>query len=297
MRVYTLSHVSDQALLAELAALVAADGETTAALLAHIAEVDARQLYLPAACASMYVYTTRVLHLAEDAAFKRIRAARTARRFPQIFGAIADGTLHLSGVLLLAPHLTDDNADELLAAAAHKSKVEIELLLAQHRPRPDVPTRLEPAPAASPTAEQAPGPVKEAPPSTARVTPLSPQRFALQITIDQATQEKLLRARDLLISQISEGRSVALLRTPAVRKPAGFRDVQPSIKIGWRRILPPNPPSGNPDKASSTVTPSGLWLGARGSGAPPKLCQRRERGETPAVSRSPCASPRRGAPF
>ena len=105
--------VLDQALLADLSALVAADRQTTAALLAHIAEVDARQLYLPAACASMHVYCVRALHIAEEVAFKRIRAARAARRFPQIFAAIADGRLHVSGVVLLAPHLTDDNADEL----------------------------------------------------------------------------------------------------------------------------------------------------------------------------------------
>jgi hypothetical protein len=200
---YALSHLSDQALLAELAVLVAADRRTTSALLAHIAEVDARTLYLPAACPSMHSYCVRVLHLAEDAAFKRIRAARTARRFPQIFAAVADGRLHLSGVVLLAPHLTDDNADELIAAASHKPKAEIELLLAQRRPRPDVPTRIEPAPA-QPLPLVAPGPV-DVTPSPARVTPLAPQRFALQVTISQATQEKLMRAQALLRHQVPSG--------------------------------------------------------------------------------------------
>ena len=78
MSAYSLSHLSDQALLAKLAVLVTTDRQTTASLLAHIAEVDARKLYLPAACSSMHVYCMRVLHLAEDAAFKRIRAARAA---------------------------------------------------------------------------------------------------------------------------------------------------------------------------------------------------------------------------
>jgi hypothetical protein len=150
MSAYLLTHLSDQTLLAELAVLVTADRHTTAALLAHLAEVDARALYLPAACSSMHGYCVRVLHLAEDVAFKRIRAARAARRFPRIFSAIADGRLHVSGVVLLAPHLTDDNADELLAAAEHKSKAELEILLARRCPRPDVPTQLEPAPADSP---------------------------------------------------------------------------------------------------------------------------------------------------
>ncbi|HYM80678.1 MAG TPA: hypothetical protein VEY91_04600 [Candidatus Limnocylindria bacterium] len=45
MFAYTLSHLSDQTLLRDLAALVARDRATTAALLAHIAEVDVRRLY------------------------------------------------------------------------------------------------------------------------------------------------------------------------------------------------------------------------------------------------------------
>ena len=76
--------------------------------------------------------------------------------------------MHVSGVVLLAPHLTDDNADELLAAAGHKSKAEIEVLLAQRHPRPDVPTSLEPVPAASPLLALAPGPPPDDAPRTAR---------------------------------------------------------------------------------------------------------------------------------
>ena len=56
MSAYSLTHLSDQDLLAELAVLVTTDRQTTARLLAHIAEVDARELYLPAACSSMHVY-------------------------------------------------------------------------------------------------------------------------------------------------------------------------------------------------------------------------------------------------
>jgi hypothetical protein len=207
MRAYSLSHLSDQALLADLAVLVTADRQTTAALLAHIAEVDARELYLPAACSSMYAYCTQVLRLAEGAAYKRIHAARAARQFPQIFDAIADGRLHLSGVVLLAPHLTGDNADELLAAAGHKSKAEIAVLLAQRRPRPDVPTKLEPlpAPAGLPLREVDLDPPPDAPPPATRVTPLAPQRFALELTIDQAMQEKIMRAQARMRHEVPSG--------------------------------------------------------------------------------------------
>ena len=79
MSTYSLTHLSDRDVLDGLAALVAADRQTTASLLAHLAEVDERGLYLPAACSSLHVYCVRVLHLSEDAAFKRIRAARGPR--------------------------------------------------------------------------------------------------------------------------------------------------------------------------------------------------------------------------
>jgi hypothetical protein len=134
---YSLSHLSDSVLIHNLAALVARDRATTAELLAHIAEVDARRLYLPAASPSMYAYCVHELRLSEDAAYKRIQAARAGRQFPAIFAALADGRLHLAGACLLAPHLTAGNADALLEAAAHKTKAEVEALVAARFPRPE----------------------------------------------------------------------------------------------------------------------------------------------------------------
>jgi hypothetical protein len=206
--------------LHDLAVLVSQDRATTATLLAHIAEVDARRLYLPAAHPSMYSYCVHELRLAEEAAFKRIHAARTARKFPAIFAAVAEGRLHLSAVVLLAPYLTPENADELLTAAAHQSKTGIEQLLAQRFPRPDVPAQvqaLSPAPTLdagqlSPgTVDQhAPGRV-EAPAPRPQVAALAPQRFTLQLTIGQSTYEKLQYAQALLGHQLAPGDLPAVL--------------------------------------------------------------------------------------
>jgi 5-methylcytosine-specific restriction endonuclease McrA len=135
---FELTHLADSTLIRDLSSLVARDRLTTAELLAHIAEFDARRLYLPAGYPSMAAYCVGELRLSEDAAAKRIQAARAARRFPAIFAALADGRLHLTGVGLLAPYLIEATADELLAAATHKTKAEIERLLAERFPRPDV---------------------------------------------------------------------------------------------------------------------------------------------------------------
>jgi len=134
MNTYTLSHLSDSVLLQQLIVLVVRDRGTTAAMLAHIAEVDDRKLYLPAAYPSMFAYCVQELRLSEDSAYKRIRVARTARRFPEIFDALAEGRLNLNAVVLLAPHLTEETAEELLAASAHKTRSEIAQLLAQRFP-------------------------------------------------------------------------------------------------------------------------------------------------------------------
>ena len=69
MSTYSLSHLPDRDLLRDLAALVARDRATTATLLAHLAEVDARRLYLPAAHPSMFSYCVHELRLSEEAAF------------------------------------------------------------------------------------------------------------------------------------------------------------------------------------------------------------------------------------
>ena len=209
MNAYSLDHLADDDLLDGLATLVCTSRATEAAMLAHLAEVDARKLYLAAACASMHVYCVRVLRMSEDAAFKRITAARTARRFPTLFGAVADGRLHLTAVGMLAPHLTDDNVNALVASACHRSKREIELVLAAYAPRPDLPDRLAAlsGPSGILSIEQlAPERVGDAdvPPVT-RTTPLAPQRFALQVTIDQATHEKLERAQALLRHRLPSG--------------------------------------------------------------------------------------------
>src|SRR5262249_24766164 len=72
-----------------------------------------------------------VQRYSDDAALKRIQAARAARKFPLLFPALADGRLHLTAICLLAPHLTVDNAQELVAAATHQRSAAIERMLAQ----------------------------------------------------------------------------------------------------------------------------------------------------------------------
>jgi hypothetical protein len=152
MRSFSLSHLSDPALQLDLASRVATERAATAGLLAALAEVDARRLYAPAGHPSMLEHCVHVLGMSEDSAFRRIRVARTARRFPGIFEALSDGQLNLTSVLLLTPHLTEGNARELLAAAANMPKSEIETLIAQRFPRTELLPLVVAVPATAPVA-------------------------------------------------------------------------------------------------------------------------------------------------
>ena len=202
--------MSDGELVARIEALVREEARLTAAVLLHLAEVEARGLHLAAACPSMYAYCTRVLGMSEDEAFKRIRAARALRRYPVVAAAVEEGRLHLTAVVLLAPHLTDESAEALVAQASGKSKADIDILLARRAPRPDVPARLErvaeQATLVLDRESRAGEVVLEPPPPVAPVvTALSPERFALALTIGEETRSKLLRAQALLRHQVPSG--------------------------------------------------------------------------------------------
>jgi hypothetical protein len=88
---YSLAHLPAEVILRELPKLVARDRATLALILAHIAEVDSRRLYVPAAYSSTLAYCMGELSLSEGAAKKRIRVARAAREFPSILECVEDG--------------------------------------------------------------------------------------------------------------------------------------------------------------------------------------------------------------
>ena len=218
MRTYSLSRLTDHELLHALDSAVAQDCGSTAWLLAHIAEFDLRRLYLPQGYPSMYAYCVQKLHMSEDVACKRIRAARAALEFPAIFELVADGRLHLAGVVLLAPYLTKENAADMLGAAAQRTKAEIEELIARRFPRteemglvmalPDLsaPGRIPVGhdgsePTTTFTVESAPGRINV----RSKIAPVAHERFSLQLTVGRGTQEKLEHARNLLGHQLPAG--------------------------------------------------------------------------------------------
>jgi hypothetical protein len=240
---FPLASLPSGQLLSRLHTLIRQGSAVEAELLAHLGEIDARRLYLGEACSSMFHYCVRVLHFAEAVAYKRIAAARAARRYPEVLEAVRRGDLHVTGVSLLAPQLTSGNGVELIEAARHKTADEIRRLLADRQPKPDVPAAVRrlPRPAAL-QSPMAPGsvqakaagdapmrPVPEGEPGDAqraggaRATPIGPvprtdswadgaltrplggDRYCVRFTADRELHEQLRELQALMRHQIPDG--------------------------------------------------------------------------------------------
>ncbi len=210
----TVGQLSNDELLARVKQLAEREREVTASLIAHLAELDERRLYLAEGCSSLFTYCTQVLHLSEHAAYGRIEAARVVRRFPVLLERLENGSVNLTTVGLLASHLTVENHRELLDMVRHKSKRQVEELLARLRPQPPVRPSVRRLPTTTP-APVSPTSVDgvSASPQPSRpavVAPLAPQRYRVQFTASAETYEKLRLAQALLRHQIPDGDPAAI---------------------------------------------------------------------------------------
>jgi hypothetical protein len=231
------STLSDAALLARVCALADEERHVTADLIASLAELDARRLYLCAGCSSLFTYCTEVLHLSEHAAYGRIEAARAARHFPLILARLTEGAITLTTVCLLAPLLTAENHERLLDAARHKSKRDVERIVAATRPQPAVPSviRKLPQPASlelvqladtagvdrqlpgiaerrdevciAPEGPSSPAPQAAAlpPPRPAIIRPLAPERYRVQFTMSREMHDTFRRVQELMRNNVPDG--------------------------------------------------------------------------------------------
>jgi 5-methylcytosine-specific restriction endonuclease McrA len=265
----SFAHLSNEQLLLEVRALAGREREATAHMIASLAELDARQLYLGEGYSSLFTYCTLCLHLSEHAAYGRIAAARAARKWPVVLEMLAEGSINLTTVCLLAGHLTAENHLAVLGAAQHQTRREVEQQVAALRPLPPVPASIrklpapklavEPRPVAvmpdtpvmtltDPPAAATPDPAPFVPPAPPRrpaaVTPLAPERFKMQLTISRETYDKLRRVQDLLRHSVPNGdpaeildRALTLLlanlerkKLAATRRPRQAKDSAPGSR-------------------------------------------------------------------
>ena len=165
---------SDEQLLAEVRMLVERERTATTVLVASLAELDARKLYLAQGFSSLYTYCTRELGLSSGAAYRRIAAARSARRFPVALDYLADGSLTLTNFTVLAPHLTVDNHLPLIRAARFQTREQVET-------------------------------------QVAALDPSAPDLVVLHMRVRRETRAKLKRAQDLLRHVFPDGNPAEII--------------------------------------------------------------------------------------
>jgi hypothetical protein len=245
-----LKSIPDDELLRRLSALLHDSRRVEADLVAQIGEVDERRLYAREASPSMFAWCTEILHLSEAEAYMRIAVARASREHPMLLDMLREGRLHLTGIAKLAPHLTQENRQRLFECAAHKSKRQIEELIAELSPRPDAPALMRKLPerraglrpdAVTPElrldgvvipvrlplgsavpVELRPDRVETARTPTAarpaRVEPLAPARYKVQFTASAELHDKLERLQALMRSSVPDGDLAAIIEAAVTEK-------------------------------------------------------------------------------
>jgi len=259
----SLRRLTDAELVARVEALARRERGATALLVAHLAELDTRDVHLRAGYSSLFTYGRDALALSEHEAYNRIEVARAARRFPVILELLTSGSVNLTTVRLLGPHLTPENHRSVLESARGMRRTEVEEIVARLAPFPEAPSFVRKLPAPRPAAPppeyrgpagqvvpfasapaaplvsggrspagapaglpvagsssvnspsagcppgDPPSPYRQGP--SGEVTPLAPDRYKLQCTIDGSTLEKLRLAKDMLRHAIPSGDDAAIL--------------------------------------------------------------------------------------
>ena len=127
--------LKDEELEAALKFLAEREKHNLAKLLAHLAEYDRRQLCVKRGHSTLFFYCVQALGYDEGGAFRRIRAARVARKWPEVLEMIQQGMLHLTALIVLHPLLTDQNRKDLFRAASGKTRRQLEAMVAEKMPQ------------------------------------------------------------------------------------------------------------------------------------------------------------------
>ena len=215
----TAGALSDRELLRETSNLVRHERHLQGAIIDHLAEIEARGLYLERGFSSLFDYAVRELGYSDAAAARRIGAMRLCADAPQAREGLRDGSLTLSAAAELQWAFDRQRRRGSISRAAAIAPVGS---AAQNDPAADsapaVPSSAEPEPpplvldavgwqklveeAAGKSARQVRQMLADVDPELAppadRVRPLGDGRYELKTTIDAECRQGLEQLRGLL---------------------------------------------------------------------------------------------------
>lgn len=187
-----ISKMQSQDLVVRFRAAAGREREVLGEFLLLLGEIDERRLYADEGYPALYQYVM-ALGYTEAETFTRIVVARLLRRMPHLYESLVAGRLSLTALRILAPHLSDDNASELVAKAEGQCVREVEKVVAgMGRPK-----RL--AKAATPLAlEETPSPGTDRPAPTIKhdkVRHVTAEIVEIRFSAKDELRDKLDRAK------------------------------------------------------------------------------------------------------
>ena len=177
---FSFTQLTDDQLLTEVHSLAARERQTTARLIASLAELETRGLHLLDGCQSLFTYCTQRLRLSEAEAYSRITAARAARKWPLVLEL--PSTVRKLPASRPAPAAKPDLGDPRLGSGVVPASA-----------------------VAVVTAPATTAPVTRPASHRPAIAPLAPERFKLQFTIGRETHDKLRRVQDLVRHSVADG--------------------------------------------------------------------------------------------
>ena len=121
-----LKFTDNKTLLANLFRLANAEAVSQVEILRHLVEVDERKIVVEQGYSGMWDFCRRGLGFSESTSTRRIAVARAARSYPEVLTMLGDGRLTLCTAADVVPLLGPENHTRLLAAAAGKSRREVQ---------------------------------------------------------------------------------------------------------------------------------------------------------------------------
>ena len=215
-----LGALSDTDLDRSAGSLVAEEKRNVACLIAHLSEIDRRKIHLELGYKSVFEYATKCLCLSEGSVYLRMQVAGVCRRFPALLEHLGTNRINLSVAGRLAPHLNEENVEDLLSACAGKTKREVEDYLVRLREKAPLTPSIRKRPEGRSCRESAGGSTEgrreekdDAPRPLARgrLEPARPRVYNVRFTVEKVSKEKLERLGEVLGIENSEGRMAEIL--------------------------------------------------------------------------------------
>jgi hypothetical protein len=207
----TLESLSTEELDRSVEKLVRSEKRSTALVIAHIAEMSRRKGALERGYKNLFDYCVRRLNLSEGSVALRLQVANVSRRFPRLLAALAENRMSLTLAGLLAPHLTEENVERLVAECSGMTKREAEDYLVSLRPRPVFtpsirkapatgmePREISPSPPVPAAVSEPPAPPPASRPSPSILQPATPAAYNFRFAAGKEFKDKFERLAEVL---------------------------------------------------------------------------------------------------